>query len=265
MPKARILIVDDNPLNLKLAAAVLESDGYLVRKAPSAEAALERIREPLPDLILMDVRLPGMDGLALARALKADATTQEIPIVVLTAFAMKEDEQRAREAGCDGYLSKPIDTRTLSAQVAEFIKASNRRAPVRVLVVEDLPPDRKLARILLSSEGHEVAEAETGENALAAVRENRPDLISVDMKLPGMDGIELIRRLRQERETRDIPILAVTSYPDVWNRQKALEAGCTAYLAKPVDANVLLKQVRDLAAKRRASEQPRGGADQTTL
>jgi CheY-like chemotaxis protein len=108
-----------------LAAHVLECDGYLVNQASSAEIALERIRELTPDLILMDIELPGMDGLALTRILKADSATQGIPVIALTAFAMKGDEQRARDAGCEGYLTKPLNTRTLSAQITEFLQARN--------------------------------------------------------------------------------------------------------------------------------------------
>jgi CheY-like chemotaxis protein len=122
---ARILVVDDNPSNLKLVAQVLECDGYLVNQAASAEIALEQIREGIPDLILMDIELPGMDGLALTRLLKADSVTQGIPVIALTAFAMKGDEQRARDAGCDGYLTKPLNTRTLSAEISEFLQARN--------------------------------------------------------------------------------------------------------------------------------------------
>jgi len=258
-------VVDDNPLNLKLAADILESDGYHVNRAPSAEAALERIREQIPDLILIDIQLPGMDGLALTRALKSDSATQGIPIIALTAFAMKGDEQRARDSGCEGYLTKPIDTRALSAQVAGFLKPGSRRASVKVLVIEDFPPDRKLARILLSSAGHEVAEAGTGEQALAAARENPPDVILLDLKLPGINGLEVIRQLRQERATRDIAVVTVTAYPDHWPEREARKAGCSAYFTKPVDASLLLKQVRELAARGKASEQLRSGADESTL
>jgi two-component system, cell cycle response regulator len=265
MLKARILVVDDNPLNLKLAADVLESDGYHVNRAPSAEAALERIREQIPDLILMDIQLPGMDGLALTRALKSDSATRGIPIIALTAFAMKGDEKIARESGCQGYLTKPIDTRTFSAQIAEFLKPGSRRVSVKVLVIEDFPPDRKLARILLSEAGHEVAEAETGQQALAVAREKRFDVILLDLKLPGINGFEVIRQLRQERTTRNIPVVTVTAYPDLWTEREARKAGCTAYFAKPVEASALLKQVRELAAKRAVSEQLPSGADPLTL
>lgn len=120
----KILIVDDNPTNLKLASEVLECEGYLVEGAEDAERAQEMLRRFMPDLILMDIALPGMDGLTLTRMLKADERTRHIRIVALTAFAMKGDEQRAREAGCDGYITKPIDTRNLPVQVAEILQRS---------------------------------------------------------------------------------------------------------------------------------------------
>ena len=122
MSDARILIVDDNPSNLKLASDLLEWAGYQIFKATDAQEALEAIRESMPDLILMDVGLPGMDGLALTRKLKADDATKGIRIIALTSFAMKGDEQKAFDAGCDGYIAKPIDTRTLPDQVAECLR-----------------------------------------------------------------------------------------------------------------------------------------------
>lgn len=119
---AFIFIVDDNPANLKLACDVLEFEGYRVGRAVDAEQAQELLEHEVPDLILMDIALPGMDGLTLTRKLKADARFRHVPIVALTAFAMKGDDQRAREAGCNGYITKPIDTRKLPHQVAEFLR-----------------------------------------------------------------------------------------------------------------------------------------------
>jgi CheY-like chemotaxis protein len=117
----RILVVDDNLLNLKLAGDLCECEGYEVDRAQSAEKALEAIARHRPDLILMDLALPGMDGLSLTRALRARADTRHIPVVALTAFAMKHDEERAREAGCDAYLAKPIDTRALPKLLAGLL------------------------------------------------------------------------------------------------------------------------------------------------
>ena len=124
MRKPRILVVDDNPTNLKLVSDLLEWSAYEILKAPDAEQALEAIRKSPPDLILMDIALPGMDGLTLTRKLKADEATKHICIVALTAFAMNGDEQKAFDAGCDGYISKPIDTRKLPQQVALLLKPS---------------------------------------------------------------------------------------------------------------------------------------------
>jgi CheY-like chemotaxis protein len=116
-----ILVVDDNPTNLKLVADVLGFEGYSIQKATNAEQAQEAVRLSPPDLILMDIGLPDMDGLALTRKLKSNQVTSHITIVALTAFAMKGDQEKAIAAGCDGYIIKPIDTRAFPKQVAELL------------------------------------------------------------------------------------------------------------------------------------------------
>jgi CheY-like chemotaxis protein len=124
MSGATILVVDDNSTNLKLVSDVLAFDGYRILKAIDAESAQEIIGNTQPDLILMDIALPGMDGLTLTRLLKASETTRHIIVVALTAFAMKGDEAKAREAGCDGYITKPVNTRTLSDDVAGYLRGA---------------------------------------------------------------------------------------------------------------------------------------------
>jgi two-component system cell cycle response regulator DivK len=117
----RILIVDDNPQNLKLARVILVAAGYEVRTAADAEEAIEALSTFVPRLILMDLQLPGMDGLELTRRLKADSARSHIVILALTAYAMKGDEEKARAAGCDGYITKPIDTDALPVLVADHL------------------------------------------------------------------------------------------------------------------------------------------------
>jgi CheY-like chemotaxis protein len=116
-----ILIVDDNPQNLKLARIILLSEHYEVRTAVDAEDALAILGSFTPRLILMDLQLPGMDGLELTRQLKADPARRGILVLALTAYAMKGDEERALAAGCDGYMSKPIDTAALPLLVASLL------------------------------------------------------------------------------------------------------------------------------------------------
>ena len=122
-----VLIVDDNLVNLKLARLLLVSEGYAVRTAIDAEQALAEIATQRPHLILMDLQLPGMDGLALTRHLKADPETRGLVIVALTAYAMKGDEEKARLAGCDGYIAKPIDTRALAGILRGYLSQALNR------------------------------------------------------------------------------------------------------------------------------------------
>ena len=118
-----IMVVDDNPVNMRLACALLRRNGYEVRTAEDAREALALLRTVHPHLILMDIQLPDIDGLTLTRRLKADPATQDIVIVALTAFAMKGDEQKARDAGCNGYIPKPLETRTFINTVKRFLEA----------------------------------------------------------------------------------------------------------------------------------------------
>ena len=123
----KVLVVEDNPLNLELVTVLLEARGHLVWQARTAEEALRLAQKVLPDVVLMDLSLPRMDGLAATKALRADPATGHLPVIALTAHAMKGDEQSALNAGCDGYLAKPINTRTFAARVAAFIEAARSR------------------------------------------------------------------------------------------------------------------------------------------
>jgi len=114
---ARILIIEDNPANMKLASLLLEKAGHAVLRAVDAEAGLALSRSNQPDLILMDIQLPGMDGLAATVLLKQDPATAAIPIIALTAMAMKEDEEKTRVAGCDAYIAKPLRYQELYAAI----------------------------------------------------------------------------------------------------------------------------------------------------
>jgi CheY-like chemotaxis protein len=128
MAPARILIVEDNPLNLKLVRDVLTVSGYDVVAAPSGEEGVALAQSCAPDLVLMDIQLPGIDGYEALRMLRQNPQLDSVPVVAVTAFAMREDRERASRAGFDGYLSKPISVRSLPSQVHEYL--SNGRADV---------------------------------------------------------------------------------------------------------------------------------------
>jgi CheY-like chemotaxis protein len=136
MTRNKVLIIEDNLLNLELATDLLEANGFIVSSAQTAEEGLRMAREILPDLVLMDFGLPGMDGLSATKNLKANPATRHVAVVGLTAHAMKGDEALALNAGCDGYLTKPIDTRTFIATITRFIASANS------CQTTNLPPEK---------------------------------------------------------------------------------------------------------------------------
>ncbi len=124
MTDRNILVVEDNDMNMQLVEFLLEEGGYNIMKATSGEEALEVTRDASgtpPDLILMDIHLPGMDGLSVVRAMKEEPRTSNVPILALTAHAMRGDKDRFLEAGCDGYISKPIDVKTFLASIQKYL------------------------------------------------------------------------------------------------------------------------------------------------
>ena len=126
MADEQILVIDDTPVNLKLTRIVLANEGYVVRTANDAEEALAILDHFRPDLMLVDIQLPGMDGLELTRRVKANPGTRDIVVVALTASAMKGDEEHAMKEGCDGYITKPIDTRSLPIRLREYLSKRAR-------------------------------------------------------------------------------------------------------------------------------------------
>jgi PAS domain S-box-containing protein len=262
MPAPIILIVDDNPANLKVARIALEGEGFAIRIAIDGHAAVDSIAAERPDLILMDIQLPGIDGLELTRRLKADPATRGIPVIAVTAYAMKGDREKAIAAGCDDYLSKPIDPIELPnivrgllvapAATTATTAARSTTAPATILVVEDNPATRKTLRLSLESEGHVVVEAADARTAIAMVAEQTPDLVLQDLCLPDLDGIDLVHRLRAQPRLADVPILCITGFLTRFDEARATQGGFTGLLVKPIDPIELATTVRGHLERRAA-------------
>ena len=127
MAGERVLLVEDNPMNRRVAEFLLKAQGYIVDEARDGQEALEKLKTQLPDLILMDLQLPGLDGFAATRIIKQDNATKNIPVVALTAYAMSGDAERALAAGCDGYITKPIDPDEFHNTVASYLNPPERK------------------------------------------------------------------------------------------------------------------------------------------
>jgi two-component system cell cycle response regulator len=263
-PETRtILVVEDNPLNLKLVTSILGILNFRFITAGDAENALRICRAQRPDLVLMDVELPGMDGLSATRLLKSDPELRAIPVIALSAYAMPEDFTRAREAGCLAYLTKPIDkkslTRTLNHLFGE-VPAPGRAFQDSghchcILIVDDDPLNLKLLAAALSSSRYDIRQSSGGAEAVKLAREILPDLILLDVMMPEMDGFEVTTRLKADARTQEIPIILVTALDSPEDKRRGREAGADEFLNKPVNESELKTRVRSLLRLRTYQEQ----------
>ncbi len=251
----RILIIDDNSTNLKLASQLLAMEGHDVTEAIDAQDALEKLVHLQPDIILVDIAMPGMDGLTLTRKLKAIPQFSSTPMIALSAFAMKGDEQKALDAGCDGYITKPINTRTFAQTVLGYLPAQGYR--MHLLIVDDHDMNLKLLRAQLEAEGHTVIEARDGIEALEVMNLEMVDGVISDILMPRMDGYRLCLEVRKSPHYGRVPFVLYTStYNSQADRELAVSAGADAYIAKPAPTHVILKALRASSTSLRQAAAP---------
>ncbi len=254
---ATVLVVEDNPANMKLAVLLLKSAGHTVLCATDAEAGLTLARDARPGLILMDIQLPGIDGIEAISLLKRNEATRGIPIIALTALAMKGDEERIRAAGCDDYIAKPMQYKEFLAAVAgQLGRVMSASAPAnpaggaaRILLVDDEDDNREVLELVLAWEGFEISQASSGREALAKVARQAPDLILLDLMMPEMTGYEVLETLKADPATRAIPVMMVSAITDPGVKARALAAGAESFLSKPIDRDDLVQRVGALLRK----------------
>lgn|GEM_PF-73355 len=241
-----IMVVDDDRNTTYVVKGLLLAAGYQVLVAHDSDTALTLAREKKPELISVDLRMPGVDGLALVEILKHDPDTRKTPIMMLS---MTEERQQAQAVGADAYLSKPVDGPSLLAAVAQLLKERGTRRP-RVLLIDDDPGIRMICRDVLESHGFQAREAENAEVGLAEARRFRPDLVLVDVMMPGMDGFQLAQQLRGDRDTSLTPIIFLSARGQTADKVRAFKLGAEDYLVKPFDAAELLARVERALARR---------------
>ena len=275
MENIKILVVEDNKVNMKLFRSLLQLGKFIIFEAENAEQGIDLAEKIIPDLILMDIQLPGMDGLTATGLIKQKSSLSHIPVIALTSRAMQGDEKMALDAGCNGYISKPIDTRQFLNTLAKYLPMNqNNNAnqnnhedkaiqadaasidKAKILIVDDEPMNVKLMRlILLSAEKYEVLEACDGNSAIKKVNEAKIDLILLDVMMPDLNGYEVIKILKNNPQTKSIPIILVTALSGQNDRMQGFNVGADEFISKPVNKIELLARIQSLLQLRQYQEQ----------
>ncbi len=276
---AQILVVDDVPANIKLLEAKLASEYYDVITAKDGFEALAKTKEYKPDLILLDVMMPGMDGFETCRKLKEDYDVSHIPVVMVTALSEKSDRLKGLEVGADDFLTKPINDVALFARVKSLVRIKTLLDEVRlrdktsvemgiasennsflsdvsnsrVLLIDDdnVQGKQVVARL---SEIYTVEWVEEPEQGLAKAKEGDFDAILISTLLTDFDGLRLASQIKTQEETRNVPILVLVDEDDQRLMFKALEMGINDYLTVPVDKNELTARVRTQIRRKKYQE-----------
>ena len=278
MSGERILVVEDNERNMKFVRDVLQFKGYEVVEAVTGEEGVRLASEVNPDLILMDIQLPGINGFEAFEEIRNGESTRQIPIIALTASVSASDQEKILKAGFDGFEAKPVALQRLVDVVANGIATAGSTEPVAraadeasikkpslplvteqrpgatqqhgpvptILVVDDTPQNVKLLVEILKSQQYNVVTADGGAAGLQAVETHAPDLILLDIMMPDIDGYEVCRRIREMEAHRLTPVVMVTALDGKDERVKGIESGADDFLNKPIVIPELVARVRSL-------------------
>ena len=274
--KSRILIVDDEPLNVKLFAATLSSDGYEITKAFNGEQALKKVNEEFPDLIILDIMMPDIDGFEVTRRLKGNSETRDIPIILITASDDSNFKVIGLEAGADEFLNKPIQAIELKSRAKSLIHTKKYRDKLAlqrqtendknyhntkkdlygesdkssVLSVVEDENDAKLIKTYLYGQPYQLIIEKTAKEAIDVCKQNQIDLILLDAMQEGGEGFEACGRLIEREQTANIQMLVISDSEYLEKNHKQFELWSDDFLLKPINIHELRLRVKALLKKK---------------
>jgi len=274
--KGRILVVDDEPRNVKLMNAYLNSAGYEVLSAFNGEDGLRQAAAENPDVILLDIMMPGMDGFEVTRRLKANSKTQQIPVVLVTALEGVDKRVKGLDVGADEFINKPVNSTELLARVRALHRMKKMQDELRnrveverdivqpdspesigqdtVLLIEDTELVADQISLLLRKQGFLVTYSATAGGAVDLIHEVKPDIILLDIMLPDRNGIQVLDSLKANALTCDIPVILMSALADLDTKVRGIEHGADDYVVKPVHNAELLARLRACLRRSKANE-----------
>jgi two-component system cell cycle response regulator len=293
--RGRILLVDDEPINLELYEGILAEEGYATATADSGPAAIAAVAAGPPDLILLDLMMPGMTGLEVCRTLKENPETGGIPIIVVTALGQVAAKEEALTSGADDFVAKPVRPDDLRARVGAMLKVRRIRSeldrtlaylheleaarharrrttlaevsgdaavppqvlptPIRVLLVEDETMTRTFYGDLLAEHGFEVYAAATGPEGIEIAGRHLLDAVVLDIVMPGMSGLEVLQKLHEG--DADLPVVILTGHVSSQNAIAALKLGAFDFIVKGLDHHLVVLAVHRAVRQRRETAKQR--------
>jgi two-component system cell cycle response regulator len=281
---ARVLVVDDIAANVRLLEAKLAAEYFEVMAANSGQEALALIEKQTPDIVLLDVMMPEMDGFEVCRRIRANPRTRFLPVVMVTALSDQADRVRGLEAGADDFLTKPVNDLALFARVRSLVRLkmimdewrmreqtsgqfevfSSEAEPseeehqgAKILLVESFAPAAQRISSILAADQDAVEVASNSAEAMQMASRGHYDLVITGLQIGEEDGLRLCSNLRSHEETRQVPILLIVDEFEMPRLVKGLDIGVSDYLMKPIDANELLARVRIQVRRRRYQDRLR--------
>ena len=247
-----ILVVEDNPEATEILARHLDAGGFRMKVARTGTLALTMARDLLPVAITLDILLPEIDGWEVLTRLKADELTRNIPVVVVS---VSDNPDLGRALGALDYFVKPVDRTALLSRLGRYaFTAKAKRGEIRVLLVDDETANLDLLQALLEPEGFKVLRASGGKEGIDVARAQRPQLILLDLIMPGVNGFEVVENLRADEATRSIPVMVLTSKELTTEDKKALNGYVAAIFERSsVTGSELVAWLRGFLTQGRAA------------
>lgn len=245
-----ILIVEDSPTQAVKLQYIIEQYGHRSSYAKNGKEALDSIKKEKPTIIISDIMMPEMNGYELCRHVKSDKRTKDIPVILLSSLSDPRDVILGLECGADNFIAKPAEEKQFLSRIEMFlnIRETEETVPddLEILIVEDSPTQAELLKHSIQTHGYKARVANNGKEALAMMNENKPTLVISDIVMPEMDGFELCKQIKGDKNLNNVPVMLLSVLKDKKAISKGFDYGADAFVPKPFSDNTLIPKVEDL-------------------